>query len=139
MPGRRIAVLGASFKPFSDDVRDSPALHIAGELHRLGAEVRVYDPEASVSARAVEPALTYVASIDTALADADLVLHLTDWPEFAEIDPAHAARLVTSRQIIDGRNKLDADAWRRAGWTFRGIGRGDHAPRPVRRRIAHRV
>jgi UDPglucose 6-dehydrogenase len=121
--GRRIAVLGAAFKPLSDDVRDSPALHVAGRLHHQGAKVRVYDPAASVNARAVEPALTYVASSDAALAGAELVLHLTDWPEFAEIDPARAARLVSSPQIIDGRNKLDADGWRRAGWTFRGIGR----------------
>jgi len=137
--GRRVAVLGAAFKPLSDDVRDSPALHIAGQLHRQGANVRVYDPEASVSARAVAPALTYVASIEAALTDADLVLHLTEWPEFREIDPVWAAGLVTGRRIIDGRNKLDADAWRRAGWTFRGIGRGEGAAAPVRRLVPDRA
>ena len=135
--GRRIAVLGASFKPFSDDVRDSPALHAASQLQQQGAHVRVYDPEASLNARAVAPALTYVASIRAALARADLVLHLTDWPEFAEIDPTWAAGLVSGLQIIDGRNKLDAESWRRAGWTFRGIGRGERATEPVPRLVPH--
>ncbi|MEO7351960.1 MAG: nucleotide sugar dehydrogenase, partial [Marmoricola sp.] len=137
--GRRIAVLGAAFKPFSDDVRDSPALHVAGHLHRQGARVRVYDPEASVNARAVVPALTYVASIEAAMTGAELVMHLTEWPEFAEIDPARAGRLVRNRQIIDGRNKLDAAAWRRAGWTFRGIGRGELVTAPDPRLVPHRA
>jgi UDPglucose 6-dehydrogenase len=122
--GRRVAVLGASFKPGSDDVRDSPALFVAAQLHLQGAEVRVYDPEASNNARAVVPAVTHVASTSAALAGADLVLHLTDWPEFRGLDPVDLAHLVRSRRIIDGRNKLDADRWREAGWTFRGIGRG---------------
>ncbi len=121
--GCRVAVLGAAFKPLSDDVRDSPALHVAGQLHLKGAEVRVYDPEANNNARGVYPALTYVAEPDAALAGADLVLHLTDWSEFREIDPEHAGRLVRGRRIIDGRNRLDAERWRLAGWTFRGVGR----------------
>ncbi len=128
--GRRIAVLGAAFKPLSDDVRDSPALDVAARLGADGAHVRVYDPEASVNARAVAPALTYVASVGAALSGADLVLHLTEWPEFRELDPRWAGRLVGHRLIVDGRNKLDAEAWRRAGWDFRGIGRGE----PARRR-----
>ena len=122
--GRRVAVLGAAFKPLSDDVRDSPALQVAGQLHLQGADVRVYDPEASNNARAVCPALTYVANAEAAMAGADLVLHLTDWPEFADIDPRRAGRLVRRRRIIDGRNKLDPDRWRNAGWAFHGIGRG---------------
>jgi UDPglucose 6-dehydrogenase len=136
LQGRRVAVLGAAFKPLSDDVRDSPALHVAGQLHLQGAEVRVYDPEAANNARAVFPALTYVASAAAALTGADLVLHLTEWPEFAEIDPEHAGALVRSRQIIDGRNRLDPARWREAGWSFHGIGRGTapatrRAPDPV--------
>ncbi len=126
--GLRVAVLGAAFKPLSDDVRDSPALHIAGQLHMWGAEVRVYDPEAANNARAVSPFLTYVASPDAAFTGADLVLHLTDWPEFQEIDPARAGRLARERRIIDGRNRLDAERWRHAGWTFHGIGRGTRVP-----------
>jgi UDPglucose 6-dehydrogenase len=124
MQGRRVAVLGASFKPLSDDVRDSPALNIACELHLQGAEMRVYDPQANNNARKVLPALRYVASAEAALTGADLVLHLTDWPEFRDIDPRRAGSLVRNRRIIDGRNKLDADRWRQAGWEFHGIGRG---------------
>ncbi len=127
LQGRRVAVLGAAFKPHSDDVRDSPALHVAGQLHLHGAQVRVYDPEASNNARTVFPALTYVANAEAALTDADLVLHLTDWPEFGQIDPERAGALVRNRRIIDGRNSLDADHWRRAGWTLHGVGRGTPA------------
>jgi UDPglucose 6-dehydrogenase len=126
--GRRVAVLGASFKPLSDDIRDSPALHIACELHLKGAEVRVYDPKANNNARKVFPALRYVASAEAALTGADLVLHLTDWPEFTAIDPHRVANLVRKRRIVDGRNKLDADRWRQAGWEFHGIGRKAKAP-----------
>jgi UDPglucose 6-dehydrogenase len=122
--GRRVAVLGAAFKPLSDDVRDSPALHVADRIQAEGAEVRVFDPEANNNARAVSPALTYVASAEAALTGADLVLHLTDWPEFAAIDPRRAGSLVRHRRIVDGRNRLDRERWREAGWVFHGIGRG---------------
>ncbi len=141
--GHRVAVLGAAFKPLSDDVRDSPALYVAGRLHLQGAQVRVYDPEAANNARTVFPALTYVASTEAALTGADLVLHLTEWPEFAAIDPDRAATLVRERRIIDGRNRLDAERWRAAGWTFRGIGRGmapdreGPAATPATRDVAH--
>lgn len=127
--GLRVGVLGAAFKPLSDDVRDSPALDVARRLHLLGAEVRVYDPAANANARWVVPELTYVAGVDAALAGADLVLHLTEWPEFADLDPNHAAGLVAQPRIIDGRNRLDPDRWRLGGWTFHGVGRGT-APRP---------
>ncbi len=123
--GRRIGVLGAAFKPRSDDVRDSPALHVAHQLHRLGAKVRVYDPEANVNARAVRPELRYVASPDAAARAADLLLHLTDWPEFRALDPAALGRLVRHRRVLDGRNGLDPVRWRAAGWQVRGVGRGD--------------
>ena len=123
LDGRRVAVLGAAFKPRSDDVRDSPALHVAGQLHLAGADVRVYDPEAMLTAREASPALTYVASPQAALADADVVLHLTEWSEFRLLDPYAAADLVRNRLMIDGRNALDAALWRGAGWTFVGLGR----------------
>ena len=127
LAGTRVAVLGAAFKPLSDDVRDSPALDVAGRLHAAGAAVRVYDPQANVNARSVRPELTYVAHVDAALADADLVLHLTEWPEFTDLDPGRVASLVRCRRIIDARNRLDAERWRAAGWTVRGIGRGEGA------------
>jgi UDPglucose 6-dehydrogenase len=128
--GRRVAILGAAFKPLSDDVRDSPALDVANQLHAEGASVRVYDPEANDNARAVSPALTYTATIDEALTGADLVLLLTDWPEFTQLDPRRAAALVRRRCIIDGRNRLDHARWQLEGWTIQGVGRGS-IPAPV--------
>ena len=118
-----IAVWGAAFKPDSDDVRDSPALSIAGKLHLRGAHVTVYDPEATETARKVFPTLTYAASALEAAQDADLVLHLTEWKEFREVDPAAVTEVVRRKQILDGRNLLDLDLWRSHGWTARGLGR----------------
>ncbi len=121
--GARVAVWGAAFKPNSDDVRDSPALWIAGQLHLRGAQVSVYDPKANRTAHRVFPTLTYASDAITCAQDADLVLHLTEWPEFREIDPVALGDVVRRRQVLDGRNCLDFDAWRAAGWTVRGMGR----------------
>ncbi len=119
----RIGVWGAAFKPDSDDVRDSPALSIAGKLHLRGASVVVYDPQANETARAVFPTLDYAGSALEAAQGADLVLHLTEWPEFREVDIEAVGAGVRRKQILDGRNALDLDAWRSAGWTARGVGR----------------
>lgn len=125
--GRRIAVLGASFKPDSDDVRDSPALEISARLSALGARVTVADPAAVENARRKHPDLGYTNVAEEALRDAELVLLLTEWREFRELDPMHVRSLVAQEQdpptIIDGRNCLDPIAWRAAGWDYRGIGR----------------
>ena len=121
--GRRVAVLGAAFKPDSDDVRDSPALTVSGQLHLQGAEVTVYDPKARETARLMFPTLTYADSALEACRDADVVLHLTEWNEFRELDPEVVGKVVANRNVVDGRNCLDADAWRAAGWTYRGLGR----------------
>ncbi|MGH3387154.1 MAG: UDP-glucose dehydrogenase family protein [Nocardioidaceae bacterium] len=121
--GRRVAVLGAAFKPHSDDIRDSPALSIAGELHLHGAEVSVYDPKAMDNARRIFPTLRYAESALDACRDADVVLHLTEWPEFREVDPAVLGEVVARRNVVDGRNCLDRESWRAAGWTYRGLGR----------------
>ena len=119
----RIAVWGAAFKPDSDDVRDSPALSIAGKLHLRGASVVVYDPQATETARAVFPTLDYADSALDAARGADLVLHLTEWLEFREVDIEAVGVAVRRKQILDGRNALDLDAWRSAGWAARGLGR----------------
>src|SRR3954447_23214693 len=119
----RIAVWGAAFKPDSDDVRDSPALSIAGGLYLRGAEVRVYDPRANDTARRVFPTLTYAESAVAACHGADLVLHLTEWPEFRALGPADLDGVVRHPRLFDGRNVLDLDAWRSAGWTARALGR----------------
>ncbi|MEO3750290.1 UDP-glucose/GDP-mannose dehydrogenase family protein [Streptomyces sp. B6B3] len=121
--GKRIAVLGAAFKPDSDDVRDSPALNIAGQLHLQGAQVTVYDPKAMENAKAVFPPLSYASSAVEAARGAHAVLHLTEWREFRELDPAVLADVVTDRHILDGRNTLDPALWRKSRWTYRALGR----------------
>ena len=125
--GARVAVLGAAFKPDSDDIRDSPALNVAARLRLDGADVTVYDPEAMDNARKAFPLLGYALSAEEALQRADLVLHLTEWPQFREIDPERARSLVSRPRIVDGRGVLDADRWTAAGWRFRALGR----PAPV--------
>ena len=121
--GKRIAVLGAAFKPDSDDVRDSPALTVAGQLHLQGATVTVHDPKAMDNARRIFPTLTYAESTIAACRHADVVLHLTEWSEFREVDPAVLGEVVNRRNVVDGRNCLDAGAWRAAGWSYRSLGR----------------
>ncbi|MGW1807957.1 UDP-glucose dehydrogenase family protein [Streptomyces sp. NPDC002078] len=121
--GARVAVLGAAFKPDSDDIRDSPALNVAARLKLDGADVTVYDPEAMDNARKTFPLLGYAMSAEEALLGADLVLHLTEWPQFREIDPVQARSLVSRPRIVDGRGVLDADRWNSAGWRFLALGR----------------
>ncbi len=121
--GRRITVLGAAFKPQSDDVRDSPALSIAAQLQLQGAVVTVSDPEALENAARRFPELHYENSTEAALRRADAILLLTEWPEYLELDPHESAALVSVKRILDGRNALDATKWRAAGWTYRGLGR----------------
>ena len=124
--GKKIAVLGAAFKPDSDDVRDSPALDIAVQIQAAGAVVTVHDPKAIASAKLRFPALGYSEDISTTLADADLVLHLTEWKLYRELDPSKLLPLVSHARIIDGRNALDRDKWRNAGWKFRALGRAEN-------------
>lgn len=121
--GKRITVLGAAFKPNSDDVRDSPALAVAGQLSLAGASVRIYDPQAMDNAKKVFPTLDYASSLDDALRGAELVILATEWAEFKELDPTHAAELVAQQRIIDGRNVLPVDAWQAAGWEIHALGR----------------
>ncbi len=122
--GARIAVLGAAFKADSDDVRDSPALDVAATLQARGGDVRVHDPKANDNARRACPGLTTAASVEEACRDADIVLVLTDWAEFAGIDPVALADVVRRPRVIDGRLVLDPDKWRAAGWDFHALGRG---------------
>jgi UDPglucose 6-dehydrogenase len=121
--GARVAVLGAAFKPNSDDVRDSPALDVAGQLHLGGAAVRVFDPQAMENAAAHWPPLAYATSIEDAVTDADVVVVATEWSQFRSADPEALGALVAARRVIDGRNCLPADDWIAAGWTYIGMGR----------------
>jgi UDPglucose 6-dehydrogenase len=119
----KIAVLGVTFKPESDDVRDSPALDVAVQLKGLGAEVVATDPEGIENARMRHPQLEYTSSTQEALRDAELVVLATEWREFRALDPEQAGRIVAARRIIDGRNVLDPVEWRAAGWQVRSLGR----------------
>ncbi|WP_120338181.1 UDP-glucose dehydrogenase family protein [Cryobacterium soli] len=119
----KVAVLGLSFKPHSDDVRDSPALDVAVQLRGLGADVVATDPQAIENSRARHPQLSYETDIETTLRGATVVVLVTEWPEFKDIDPVWAATLVETPTIVDGRNTLDAVKWRAAGWTYYGLGR----------------
>jgi UDPglucose 6-dehydrogenase len=121
--GKRITVLGAAFKPDSDDVRDSPALDIAVRLNSEGANVVVHDPKALENAAKRFPVLTYEGDLEKALLNAELVLHLTEWMQYREIDPVSAKKLVRTPQMIDGRNMLNLEAYQAAGWKIVGLGR----------------
>lgn len=121
--GKTVAVLGASFKPYSDDVRDSPALNIAQQLQLFGATVRVTDPQAIENSRRRFPELTYVATVEEAVKEADLVAVLTEWTEYRELLPADLEPLMRGKAVFDGRNVLDGQAFRTAGWHYQGVGR----------------
>ncbi|WP_240489738.1 UDP-glucose dehydrogenase family protein [Actinomadura atramentaria] len=121
--GRTVGVLGAAFKPNSDDVRDSPALDVAASIRAQGAKVTVYDPRAMENARRAQPTLEFGDSALDAARDAHAVLLLTEWKEFREMDPAALASVVAERNIVDGRNALDPETWRAAGWIYRALGR----------------
>jgi UDPglucose 6-dehydrogenase len=121
--GRRITVLGATFKPDSDDVRDSPSLDVAVAMSNAGANVVVHDPKGLVNAERVYPHMTYVADLNDALRGAELVVLGTEWREYRELDPATLDGVAVGRHIIDARNTLDPEQWRAAGWSYRALGR----------------
>ncbi|MGH3239010.1 MAG: UDP-glucose dehydrogenase family protein [Spirillospora sp.] len=121
--GRTVGVLGAAFKPNSDDVRDSPALDVAASIRSQGGKVTVYDPQAMRNARRAQPTLEYGDSAMSAARDAHVVLLLTEWAEFREMEPSALAEAVAERNIVDGRNALDPERWRAAGWNYRALGR----------------
>jgi UDPglucose 6-dehydrogenase len=126
LQGKKVAILGAAFKPDSDDVRDSPALDIAAQIQAAGAVVTVHDPKAIANAQKRFPALKFAEDIDNTLKDAEIVLHLTEWKIYREIDPVKAKSLVKSAIMIDGRNALDRTSWLSAGWKFRALGRANN-------------
>ncbi|CAA0107963.1 UDP-glucose 6-dehydrogenase [Mycolicibacterium vanbaalenii] len=126
--GANVAVLGAAFKPESDDVRDSPALNVAGMLQLNGATVNVYDPKAMENSRRVFPTLNYSTTAVEACDRADAVLVLTEWNEFVQLQPETLAQIVRAKVVVDGRNCLDAALWRQAGWRVHALGRAEGAP-----------
>ena len=128
LTGIPVCVLGAAFKPGSDDVRDSPALDVAQILHGMGARVTVYDPAALANARRACPELGYAATLTEAARDAHVVLLLTEWAEFAELRPDGLNTVVAQRNIVDGRSVLDSGLWRAAGWNYRALGAAPTPP-----------
>ncbi|MGW5321818.1 UDP-glucose dehydrogenase family protein [Rhodococcus pyridinivorans] len=126
--GAKIAVLGAAFKPESDDVRDSPALNIAGQAQLQGATVTVYDPKAMENSRRIYPTLIYASSVEKACEQADAIMVLTEWREFNELEPSKISKLVRKKIIVDGRNCLDAENWIDHGWYYYGPGRSLSGP-----------
>jgi UDPglucose 6-dehydrogenase len=126
--GANVAVLGAAFKPESDDVRDSPALNVAGLLQLNGATVNVYDPKAIENSRRVFPTLNYSTSVTEACERADAVLVLTEWREFVDLDPDELADTVRAKVVVDGRNCLDPRRWTEAGWRVHALGRRMRGP-----------
>jgi UDPglucose 6-dehydrogenase len=120
---RRVTVLGATFKPDSDDVRDSPSLDVAVAISNAGANVVVHDPKGLANAERVYPHMTYVADLDGALTGAELVVLGTEWREYRELDPSSIAGPAAGRTVVDARNALDPERWRAAGWTYRALGR----------------
>lgn len=121
--GKKVAVLGAAFKPDSDDVRDSPALDISAQIQAAGAHVTVHDPKAISNAQKRFPGLNFSQDINSTLMDAEIVLHLTEWKIYRDIDPKQVKKVVKTAIMIDGRNALDRELWRSAGWKFRALGR----------------
>ena len=121
--GKKVAVLGLAFKPDSDDIRDSPSLDVAAQLRAQGARVVAYDPEAVANAKRQHPELDFAASAEEAAADADVVVVLTEWKQFRNLDPVAFGKGVAAKNILDGRNCLDPEKWRAAGWHYRALGR----------------
>ena len=122
--GKRIAILGAAFKPDSDDVRDSPALDISAQLHDAGADVIIHDPKAIENAKSRFPSLAFAEEVDATIHGAEMILHLTEWKQYRELDPIKLKAIIASPNIIDGRNALDRARWIEAGWNFRALGVG---------------
>src|SRR3954451_9940220 len=121
--GKRVSVLGAPFKPDSDEIRDSPALNVAAQLQPQGAVVRVTDPAAVENSRNLCPQLDYAATPEEAAERADAVLVLTEWKQYRELDPVKFGTIVSTKRVLDGRNALDREAWEAAGWPYRALGR----------------
>ena len=122
LDGARVGVLGLAFKPGTDDIRDSPAMEVTATVAGCGAEVTAYDPAATIRAREAMPGLRYADSLAEAAREADLLLLLTDWPEFSAVDPEALGGVVARRAVADGRHALDAERWRAAGWRYGALG-----------------
>jgi UDPglucose 6-dehydrogenase len=123
--GKTIGLLGLAFKPETDDLRDAPALSIARQLVEMGARVKAYDPIAIEACRQQHPELKveYAQSVVELAEDCDALVVVTEWEEFRQLNLAQLAEVMRAKVLIDGRNVLDREAVRKAGFKYRGIGR----------------
>jgi len=119
LTGKNIAVLGLTFKAHTNDLRDSPALRIVEHLQLQGATINAYDPTVTNPLAQVNICKTPIETCDMT----DAILIATEWPEFVSLNPSEIGKVVRSKNMIDGRNILDADLWRAAGFTYQGVGR----------------
>ncbi|WP_449373265.1 UDP-glucose dehydrogenase family protein [Arthrobacter psychrolactophilus] len=128
LPGKTVAILGSAFKPNSDDVRDSPALDIAAKLFNAGADVKMYDPKANKNAAKRFPRLNYCDTLPEVMEGADIGVLLTEWDEFKMMKPYDVEQQVKQKKIVDGRNVLNPQEWKDAGWRFTALGQRTEAP-----------
>lgn len=120
---KKIFVLGAAFKPNSDDLRDSPALAVATKLKSLGANVFIHDPKAGEHVKQSNPELNVVDNLAEGFSMAHAVVLATEWDEYKQVDPQLSGTLMAQKVVVDGRNVLDVEAWRNAGWKIYALGR----------------
>jgi UDPglucose 6-dehydrogenase len=123
LAGRKVTLLGVAFKPNTDDMRAASSLVLGARLEGEGATVAAYDPVAEHRAKELLPNVEFAPSVEEAVQGADAVILVTEWPQFAELDWAALAGRMATPLVVDGRNFLDPDAIRAAGFTYEGIGR----------------
>jgi UDPglucose 6-dehydrogenase len=123
LKSKRVLVLGAAFKPDSDDIRDSPALEIALLAHRAGAEVIIHDPVSLPGVAIKHPELNGQADLTKAFDSVDAAVLATEWKEYRELDPNIVSAVVSNKLIVDGRNVLDVAKWQQAGFRVLALGR----------------
>ncbi|MCX7570796.1 UDP-glucose/GDP-mannose dehydrogenase family protein [Tumebacillus sp. DT12] len=124
LAGKRVAVLGLTFKPGTDDIREAPALRILAALLDEGAQVCAYDPQGMAAVRKLVPSVVYASDAYAAMERAEAVLLVTEWQELVELDWQRAFGQVKEGIVFDGRNALDADKMTAAGWRYYGVGKG---------------
>jgi len=123
LAGRVAAILGLSFKPETDDIRESPALAVVAGLERAGASVRAFDPAAMANAKALHPNVHYARDAYDCAAGADFLVIATEWNEFRALDLPRLSGLLRAKTMIDLRNVYDPAEMRSAGWRYAGVGR----------------
>ena len=123
LQGKKLVVLGAAFKPNSDDLRDSPSIAIANLLQKAGASVLVHDPISLANVNKQHPNLATEQSIELAVKDADALVLATEWQEYRDLEPRAIGALVKNKLLIEGRNALPVEKWQSAGWRVIALGR----------------